>query len=159
MNLLQHQPIDWRPLYKLNVKRCPICGKPDNCSGARDESGEVNLIYCRRPSENRTGLTGRPGRDGGATFVLNPRNRGVAVNALSPTLTTMGTTSTHSAASQPETPRADADHVSNVYSLMLGQLPLREGHKAKLLLRGLSDAQVDRLGRPARPRRTPSARA
>lgn len=80
MNLLQHRPIDWRPLYKLKVKTCPICGKPDNCSGARDESGEVNLIYCRRPSENRTALAGKPGRDGGATFVLNPRERSVGVN-------------------------------------------------------------------------------
>jgi DNA primase len=140
MNLLPHTPIDWRPLYKLKVKRCPICGKPDNCSGARDESGEVNLIYCRRPSENRTGLVGKPGRDGGATFILNPIEPSIP-SAPRPV----------PSKPQPETPRAAADHVSNIYSLMLGQFPLREGHRAKLLLRGLSDAEVDRLGYVSAP--------
>jgi hypothetical protein len=35
---------------------------------------------------------------------------------------------------------------------MLGQLSLREGHRAKLLLRGLSDAEIDRLGYVSAPR-------
>jgi hypothetical protein len=139
MNLLHHQPIDWRPLYKLGVKNCPICGRRDNCSGARDESGEVNLIYCRRPSENRTGLHGRLGRDGGATFRLNPYVSSLCHTPQLP------------AKPRPEIQRADADHISNVNSLMLGQLSLREGHRAKLLLRGLSDAEIDRLGYVSAP--------
>lgn len=157
MNLLPHTPIDWRPLYKLQIKRCPICGKPDNCSGARDESGEVNLIYCRRPSENRTAFIGKPGRDGGATFVLNPRERSDAVNALGPTHPTHPTHGRHApcttgtTGTSSTTTRADADHVSNVYSLLLEQLSLREGHRAKLTLRGLSEAEVDRLGYVSAP--------
>ena len=138
MNLLRHDPIHWRPLYKLGLKNCPVCGHRDNCSGARDESG-VNLIYCRRPSENRTGLQGRPGRDGGATFRLNPH---VSPLPEVPRLPVK---------SRPETPRADVEHVSNVYSHLLSWLPLREGHRAKLLLRGLSDAEVERLGYVSAP--------
>lgn len=154
MNLLQHEPIHWRPLYKLKVKTCPICGHRDNCSGARDESGEVNLIYCRRPSENRTGLTGRSGRDGGATYVLNQRERSASVNVLRPTSTrsTKSTRSTHSATPQPETPRASVEHIDAVYcTLMRGHCSLREEHRAKLLVRGLSDAEVDRLGYVSTP--------
>lgn len=153
MNLLRHQPLDWRPLYRLKVKSCPICGHRDNCSGARDESGEVNLIYCRRPSENKTGLAGRPGRDGGATFVLNPRERIPAISISSPTPTSQTSlTSPTSTNPQPEALRADADHVSNVYSLLVEQLSLREGHRAKLTLRGLTDAEIDRLGYVSAPR-------
>lgn len=146
MNLLRHDPIDWRPLYKLRVKSCPICGHKDNCSGARDESGEVNLIYCRRPSENRTGLTGRPGRDGGATFILNPHE-----SSLHPVPRPM-TSRTSRTSRTSTTSRADADHVSRVYTLLLERLSLREGHRAKLLLRGLSDDEINRLGHVSAPR-------
>lgn len=95
------------------------------------------------------GLTGRPGRDGGSTFVLNPRERNVAGNAL-------GSASPHvtpryPSPAQPESPRADAEHVSNVYSLLLEQLSLREGHRVKLTLRGFTDAEVDRLGYVSAP--------
>lgn len=159
MNILPHTPIDWKAQNKLGLKHCPICGykQPDNCSAARDENGEPTLIYCRRPSLNRTGLTGRPGRDGGATFLLNPRERNIAVNAarLTPTTGTTSTTSTISTTGTINTTgtstRADANHVSNVYSHLLSRLPLREGHRAKLLLRGLSDAEVDRLGYVSTP--------
>lgn len=149
-NLLQHEPIHWRPLYKLKVKKCPICGHKDNCSGARDGSGEVNLIYCRRPSENRTALVGKPGRDGGATFVLNPPNRCVAVNAPSPTSPHL--TPRHPSSTQPVTPRASVDYIDAIYcTLMRGHCSLREEHRVKLLLRGLSDAEVDRLGYVSTP--------
>lgn len=148
MNLLQQTPINWRPLYKLKVKRCPICGHRDNCSGARDESGEVTLVYCRRPSENRTGLAGKPGRDGGATFVLNPHERSVARNEPRPTPTTTTTRTTP----QHEAPRADVNHIDAIYcTLMRGHGSLREGHRAKLLLRGFTDAEVDRLGYVSAP--------
>ena len=145
MNLLQHTSIVWKAQNKLGLSHCPICGykQPDNCSAARNEHGEVSFIFCRRPSLNRTGLIGKPGR-GGATFILNPRERSVTVNVLRP------------APAQPnpqsEPPRADADHVSNICSLMLEQLSLREGHRAKLLLRGFTEAEVDRLGYVSAPR-------
>jgi hypothetical protein len=131
------------------VKRCPICSHRDNCSGACDETGALGFVYCRRPSENRTYLRGVPGRDGGATFVLNPRERSAVGNVpwLNPTTGTAGTAGTSST-----TTRADADHVSNIYSLMFKQLPLREGHRAKLALRGFSDAEIDRLGYVSAPR-------
>jgi hypothetical protein len=74
MNLLQHAPIIWKAQNKLGLKRCPIYNykQPDNCSAAQDETGAVGFVYCRRPSLNQTGLVGKPGRDGGATFILNP---------------------------------------------------------------------------------------
>lgn len=143
MNLLPHQPIHWRPLYKLRVKRCPICGHKDNCSGARDESGEVNLIYCRRPSENRTGLVGKPGRDGGATFILNPRERCVAVSVPRPYPDQTQTRPRPKS----ETPRASVEHIDAVYAtLFQGHLTLREGHEAKMLLRRFTRAELTRLG-------------
>lgn len=143
MNLLQHKPIDWRPLYKFKVK-CPICGKADNCSGARDESGALTFVYCRRPSLNQTGLVGKPGRDGGATYILNPRERIVAVNVPSP--------DPAQTQPRPKTPRADADHIDAVYSALMRHCLLREGHRAKLALRGLSDAEIVRLGYVSAPR-------
>lgn len=156
MNLLPQTPINWRPLYKLKVKRCPICGHRDNCSGARDESGAVNLIYCRRPSENRTGLVGRPGRDGGATFILNPREPSFrhAANLAAPATGYRSTpVPEHRSTEVPETPRADVDHIDGIYcTLMRGHCSLREGHRAKLLLRGFSDAEIDRLGYVSAPR-------
>jgi hypothetical protein len=151
MNLLQHTPIDWWPLYKLKVKNCPICGHRDNCSGARDESGEVNLIYCRRPSENRTSLAGRPGRDGGATFVLNPRERSVVVNA-SRSIPAHPNSSQPSPKLQPETHRAGVEHIDAVYLALMRLCSLREGHRARLALRGLSYAEIDRLGYVSAPR-------
>lgn len=155
MNLLQHQPIDWRPLYKLGVKNCPVCGHRDNCSGARDEAGEFAFVYCRRPSENRTALVGKPGRDGGATFILNPREPSFrpAPNSAAPATGYRNTpVPEHRSTEVPEPPRADADHVSNICSLMLKRLSLREGHRAKLASRGLSDAEIDRLGYVSAPR-------
>jgi hypothetical protein len=156
MNLVQRSPIHWRPLYKLKVKTCPICGHRDNCSGARDETGEVNLIYCRRPSENRTALAGKPGRDGGATFILNPREPSFrpAPNLVAPATGYRGTpVPEHRSTGVPEPPRADADHIDAIYcTLMRGHCTLREGHRAKLLLRGFTDAEVNRLGYVSAPR-------
>lgn len=142
MNLLP-SPIDWRPLYKLKVKACPICGHRDNCSGARDESGEVNLIYCRRPSENRTGLVGKPGRDGGATFRLNPHE---------PSFHSTPRPTTPVVKAEPEAHHASVEHIDAVYAALMRLCSLREGHRAKLALRGLSDAEIDRLGYVSAPR-------
>ncbi|MBA3804091.1 MAG: DUF3854 domain-containing protein [Acidobacteria bacterium] len=134
-------PLDWRALYRLGIKTCPICQRRDNCSGARDESGEVGFIYCRRPSENRTGLAGKPGRDGGATFVLNPRTSFQPATPR-PVITR-----------KPEAFRADADHCDGVYStLVRSLLTLRDGHRAKLIGRGLSDEEIDRTGLRSAPR-------
>jgi DNA primase len=140
MNLLQSTPLDWRPLYRLKVQRCPVCGHKDNCSGARDESGEVSFVYCRRPSENRTGLVGKPGRDGGMTFVLNPRGPSLAP-APRPVVT-----------HKPEPRRADVEHAHGVYSALLDSLVLRDEHRAKMMGRGLSGAEIGRLVLRSAPR-------
>jgi hypothetical protein len=141
MNLLQHRPLDWRPLYRLKVRRCPVCGHADNCSGARDESGEIAFIYCRRPSLNRTGLIGKPGRDGGATYILNRRD-----------FTSIPSAPRLAVPPKPEPSRADADHAHAVYSALLDALTLRDGHRAKMAGRGLSDEEIDRLRLRSAPR-------
>lgn len=133
-------PLSWKPLYRLGVKSCPVCGHKDNCSGARDETGEVNLIYCRRPSENRTGLAGKPGRDGGQTFVLNPRSTSFFPVVRIPVQP------------KPEPKRAGADHAHAVYSALLDLLDLRDGHRSKMVARGLSDLEIDRIVLRSAPR-------
>lgn len=148
MNLLQSAPIVWKPQNKLGLTHCPICGykQPDNCSAAAAERGDVAFIFCRRPHLNRTALVGKQGH-GGATFVLNPRERSITPATTSPHLTPRNPSPV-----QPEAQHADADHVNNVYSLLLEQLSLRQGHRAKLTLRGLTDAEVNRLGYVSAPR-------
>ncbi len=166
MNLLQQQPINWRPLYKLGVKRCPVCSHKDNCSGARDETGELGFVYCRRPSENRTGLSGKPGRDGGATFVLNRREpsltfprKPLSRTRLVGVVDNLSTTplprqsAPHSVVTgKPEPIRADADHAHEVYSALLDSLPLQDCHRSKMVARGLSRAEVDHLVLRSAPR-------
>ena len=140
-NNFSDKPLDWRPLYRLRVKFCPICGHRDNCSGARDESGNVSIIYCRRPSENRTGLVGKMGKDGGATFLLNPRSPVQAARPVAPIR------------KQPEYYRASIGHIDGVLStLVRGRLRLRDGHRAKLIARGLSDEEIERVGLVSAPR-------
>jgi hypothetical protein len=138
-----NQPLAWKPLYRLAVKSCPVCGRRDNCSGAHDEHGEVNFIYCRRPSLNRTGLVGKPGRDGGATFILKPRDshvRTLAVPVFRP---------------KPEATyyRVGADHCAGIYSTLIHSLlTMRDGHAARMTMRGLSDAEIERIGLRSAPR-------
>jgi hypothetical protein len=143
MMRLTQSRLNWRPLYRLGVKSCPVCGKPDNCSGARDESGDVGFVYCRRPSENQTGLVGKPGRDGGATFYIGPPRLGANISPRP-------APQTPTRKPEPTFYRADADHISDVLSMLLCRLTLRDGHRAKIALRGLFDA--DRLVLKSAPR-------
>jgi len=126
------------PLARVSHKQpCPICGKPDWCSISRD--GEI-AICMRNPSEHGT-------QNGGYLHQLGPAIRPARCGAPSPIT------------SPADPPRATADTIHAVYTTLLRErLQLSEAHRAKLIARGLTPAEIAARGYASTPAREQAAR-
>ena len=103
---------------------CPICGKPDWCS----ISADGDIAVCMRKRSDH------PARNGGWTHILST---GAYSPPVRPQPTQRQTT--------PVAERAEIERRHTIYTALLDALDLSEAHRADLLRRGLSQAEITRL--------------
>jgi len=106
----------------LRIK-CPVCGSRDRC-GVRSDPPALVVCY-RAPSSEHSA-------DGGFIHRENGSHRFDVADAV--------------AALPPTVERAQPDLLDRAYRAMLEGLGLSQGDRARLLARGLSEAQVERGG-------------
>ena len=116
------------PIYRLKIK-CPICGKPDNCSIREDRTA----VFCRRVQSDR------PGHNGWTHILsdISPPQR--PIKRPQP-------------ATIKEVPLASIERRDAVFeALLYKQLILAKEHKTKSLMRGLDAAEIQCNGYASLP--------
>ncbi len=107
---------------KLNP--CPVCGKPDWCLVSQDGATAI----CARIE------SGRPIGNNGAGWLHRLAD------------TSRSLTSSKRASDSRQSPKATPDVLDTAYRALLGEVALSGAHRDNLRRRGLTDADITRLG-------------
>src|ERR1041384_2746276 len=126
------QPVARAQLVSVHrlKRKCPVCGKPDNCAVTADGRS----AFCRRVRSDRAGRGGWWHRlTGDHRLVVSVERTGVRASIA----------------------RAPVVHRDGIYAPLLRKhLTLSDAHLAKLRVRGLSAAEIERRGYKSTPTRT-----